>query len=153
MRDAMSPQLYSVDQVAHLLGLHVKTVRRYVRDGRLKAVRIGKQYRIAREDVEAFTGHPVPVPATETARRRRHTEASSIVQIDAVSPALMSRVSSTIMAAAGTRPGGEDGHERGHVRIETVYDEERASLKIILLGGLTETAVLLNLIDTLVEQP
>jgi hypothetical protein len=34
----------------------VKTVRNYVRDGRLKAVRIGKQYRIAREDLEAFMG-------------------------------------------------------------------------------------------------
>jgi excisionase family DNA binding protein len=30
--------------------LHVRTVRKYVRDGRLKAVRIGKQYRIARDD-------------------------------------------------------------------------------------------------------
>ena len=41
--------LYSVEQVAAQLGLHVRTVRNYVRDGRLKAVRIGKQYRIARE--------------------------------------------------------------------------------------------------------
>jgi excisionase family DNA binding protein len=29
---------YSVERVANLLGLHVKTVRTYVRDGRLKAV-------------------------------------------------------------------------------------------------------------------
>jgi excisionase family DNA binding protein len=49
-------QLYSVDQVAELLGLHVKTVRNYVREGQLRAVCIGKQYRIALEDLEAFTG-------------------------------------------------------------------------------------------------
>jgi len=55
-------QPYSVDQVASLLGLHVKTVRGYVRDGRLKAVRIGKQYRITREDLEAFAGQPVEPP-------------------------------------------------------------------------------------------
>ena len=55
----MLQEMYSVDQVAAQLGLHVRTVRSYVRDGRLKAVRIGKQYRIAREDLEALTGHPV----------------------------------------------------------------------------------------------
>ena len=58
--------LYSVEQVAERLGLHVRTVRNYVRDGRLKAVRIGKQYRIAREDLEALTGHPAAAPGTES---------------------------------------------------------------------------------------
>ena len=52
----MNQQLYSVEQVAESLGLHVRTVRNYVRDGRLKAVRIGKQYRIARADLDALTG-------------------------------------------------------------------------------------------------
>src|SRR5262245_17738374 len=57
--DIMSQALYSVEQVAQRLGLHVKTVRGYVREGKLKAVRIGKQYRIAREDFEALLGqHP-----------------------------------------------------------------------------------------------
>jgi DNA-directed RNA polymerase specialized sigma24 family protein len=32
----MTQQYYSVDQVAELLGLHVKTVRAYVREGRLE---------------------------------------------------------------------------------------------------------------------
>jgi len=60
-------------------GLHVRTVRNYVREGRLKAVRIGKQYRIAREDLDAFTGTESKV------RRTRHVEVSSIVEIDAIS--------------------------------------------------------------------
>ena len=51
-----APELLSVFDVAQRLNLHVKTVRGYVREGRLKAVRIGKQYRIAREDLEALTG-------------------------------------------------------------------------------------------------
>ena len=52
----MADDLYSVEQVAELLGLHVRTVRNYVRDGRLKAVRIGKQYRISRANLEELTG-------------------------------------------------------------------------------------------------
>ncbi len=60
-----------MEQVADLLGLHVKTVRGFVHDGRLKAVRIGKQYRISGEGVEISSGGAVP----------------SIVQVEAVSPA------------------------------------------------------------------
>ena len=143
----MSQQLYSVEQVADLLGLHVKTVRTYVRDGRLKAVRIGKQYRIAREDLEVFTGQPVAAPARETARRQRHVEVSSIVQIDAISFDAMSRLSTMIVGSATGRP---DDDQR--LRIETFYDEERASLKIIVVGGLDSSAEMLKLINMLVEQ-
>ena len=57
----MTDEWFSVDQVAQRLGLHVRTVRNYVRDGRLKAVRIGKQYRIARSDLEELTGRALPV--------------------------------------------------------------------------------------------
>ena len=44
----MGSDLYSVEQVAELLGLHVRTVRNYVRDGRLKeaiALSSAKEYR------------------------------------------------------------------------------------------------------------
>ena len=63
----------------------VPSRRRRNPHGRLKAVRIGKQYRITREDLEAFTGYPVEPPARETARRVRHVEVSSVVQVDAIS--------------------------------------------------------------------
>jgi excisionase family DNA binding protein len=56
----MSPQLYLADEVAGLLNLHVKTIRRSVRDGRLKARRIGKEYRIARADLDDFAGETRP---------------------------------------------------------------------------------------------
>ncbi|GII52176.1 MerR family transcriptional regulator [Planotetraspora thailandica] len=140
----MPEQFYSVDQVADLLGLHVKTVRGYVRDGRLKAVRIGKRYRITRDDLEAFAGHPVAGTARETTPRRRRAEVSSIVQVDAVDPATMSRLSNLITAAIA------HGGERLHVEI--VYDEERASMKIILLGALDASAEMLKIINVLAEE-
>ena len=48
----MAQEVFSVEQVAAKLGLHVRTFRNYVRDWRLRAVRIGKQYRIAADDLE-----------------------------------------------------------------------------------------------------
>ncbi|MCL7378738.1 helix-turn-helix domain-containing protein [Streptomyces sp. 35G-GA-8] len=147
----MPQQYYSVDQVAELLDLHVRTVRGYVRDGRLKATRIGKQYRIAREDLEAFTGRTAPSsPASVPSARRggRHAEASVIARIDEIGPEAAIRLTNTVMAAIAH---GQDGGER--LRVETVYDEERAVLKVIILGGLESTAELLKIINALIGQP
>lgn len=140
----MSQELYSVEQVANLLGLHVRTVRTYVRDGRLKAVRIGKQYRIAREDLEAFTGRPVAAP--EIVRRERYTEVSSVVQIDALSPDLANRVTNTLMSIAKARDDSDQP-----LRVDTIYDEERGRLKVIVTGGIATTVAMLRLIVSLTE--
>ncbi|MEU4180287.1 helix-turn-helix domain-containing protein [Streptomyces sp. NPDC026589] len=137
-------ELYSVGEVAELLGLHVRTVRNYVRDGRLKAVRIGKQYRIYKEDLAALTGRPTDDTAPEPACAPRHVEASSIVQIDALGPDAAHRLSTFVTAGAQSRRDAS-----GPLRIQTVYDEERSRMKIVILGGAAATADLLHMIDGL----
>jgi excisionase family DNA binding protein len=140
----MSQELFSVEQVAAHLGLHVRTVRNYVLDGRLKAVRIGKQYRIARADIEALTGRPME--ARDAVRRHRHIEVSSIVEIEAIDPESVSRVTTVLMGAAN---GRRDGDEK--LRIETMHDPERARLKVIIVGGCEASASLLKLVGAIVE--
>jgi excisionase family DNA binding protein len=144
----MTQDLYSVEQVAAQLGLHVRTVRNYVHDGRLKAVRIGKQYRIAREDLEALTGHraAAAASATESEIPRRHVEVSSIVQVEAIGVDAASRVTNSLMAAAKGRSAGD-----APLRIDTIYDQERARLKVILIGSIAATAPLLKFIAALLE--
>lgn len=138
----MTERLYSVDEVADRLGLHVRTVRGYVRDGKLPATRIGKQYRIAAADLETFTGLPAPGGPRESAARQRHSEASSIIEVDAVDPGTADRVSTLLTGAAATR--GPDGQA---LRVQTFYDRERARLKVILVGGLGDTARLLEYME------
>ncbi|HEX6871038.1 MAG TPA: helix-turn-helix domain-containing protein [Micromonosporaceae bacterium] len=136
----MAGELYSVDQVAERLGLHVRTVRNYVRDGRLKAVRIGKQYRIAEEDLAALTGRRV-APARPRVGPERPAEVTTIVQIEAITPDQANRVSNTLVAAAGGDPASDQP-----LRVQTGYDEQRSSLKVVILGGLHSSAELLRLI-------
>ncbi|WP_433561836.1 helix-turn-helix domain-containing protein [Nocardia sp. CA-151230] len=138
----MTDRLYSVDEVAERLGLHVRTVRGYVRDGKLPATRIGKQYRIAATDLAAFTGLPASGDPRESVARHRHSEASTIVEVDAVDPGTADRVSTLLTGAAATR--GPDGQP---LRIQTFHDRERARLKVILVGGLGDTARLLEYME------
>ncbi|HEX3837501.1 MAG TPA: helix-turn-helix domain-containing protein [Steroidobacteraceae bacterium] len=142
----MASDLFSVFDIATRLNLHVKTVRNYVRDGRLKATRIGKQYRISRADVEAFTGHPVPPSAREMAKRQRHIEVSGIAQIDAISPEAAAQLASALAAFVSGRTKPEDP-----LRIDSIYDRHTGHLKIILLGGANDTAAALRLITGVLD--
>ncbi|MCI2416563.1 helix-turn-helix domain-containing protein [Saccharopolyspora sp. K220] len=144
----MQQDMFTADEVAERLGLHVRTVRNYVRDGRLKAVRIGKQYRIARAELEAFTGQSLEPTVRDTVTRHRHVGVSSIVEIDAINPATASRVSTLLTSATAHR---RDGDEQLH--LETIYDEQRGHLKIVVLGSLTTSAYIFGLISAVIEEP
>ncbi|MGN9808208.1 helix-turn-helix domain-containing protein [Micromonospora sp. BQ11] len=133
----MSNEMYSVEQVAERLGLHVRTVRGYIRSGRLRAVRIGKQYRIARADLDALTGRPQPTPDGAAS-----VEVSSVVRIDDVDRAAADRLGTFVLAGANTNHDPADP-----LRVQTVYDEERQRMTIMILGGPAATAELLGLLD------
>ncbi|HYR88104.1 MAG TPA: helix-turn-helix domain-containing protein [Terriglobia bacterium] len=134
----------SVEQVAERLGLHVRTVRSYLRTGRLKGVRIGKQYRIRREDLDTLTGGSSL--DSEPVRRHRHVDVSTIVQIDVISPDSVSRVTNMLMAAAkAPRDAGQP------LRIDTGYDEERARFKVFVSGSMETTISMLRLVNKLTE--
>ncbi|MFJ9694378.1 helix-turn-helix domain-containing protein [Kitasatospora sp. NPDC101183] len=135
-------QYYSVEQVADLLGLHVRTVRGYIREGRLAATRIGKQYRITRADLEALTGAPA---APEPARHR--AEVSAVVRIEDVDRTAVDRITTAVLASVSApRDGGRPLH------VESVHDPERGTLRLIVLGDPADTAGLLAIVHALTRE-
>ncbi|MCG5448820.1 helix-turn-helix domain-containing protein [Micromonospora hortensis] len=137
----MTEEVYSVEQVADRLNLHVRTVRGYIRSGRLRGVRIGKQYRIAASDLDALTGQAPTTPGVA-----RQAEVSSIVQIDGVDRAAADRLGTLVLTSANT------AHDQANpLRVQTVHDEQRHRLKIIILGDPAATAELLHLLDAVLN--
>ena len=47
-------RIYSVEEVASILQVHIDTVRRYIKSGALRAAKIGKAYRVQESDLQAF---------------------------------------------------------------------------------------------------
>jgi excisionase family DNA binding protein len=143
--------LMSVEQVAATLGVHARTVRRYIRDGLLTATRIGKLYRISAAGLAQFTGRSLTgdMPEADPIRTSRHCEASTIVQIDAIAPEAAMRV----MTGVGGAIKGRDKISDTPLRVDTVYDETRGRLKVIITGSLATTVGLLKLLEVYVELP
>ena len=136
-------RMYSLDQVAERLGLHVRTVRAYVRTGRMKAIRIGKQYRVAREELEAIVGAS---NLPEAVSRRRRAEASSVVQMDAVTENMALRVADHLRSVVKT-PRDDDSA----LRVETIYDVGHAHLKVIVIGSLSAAANIFALLGAILD--
>jgi putative resolvase len=49
-------KLYRVGAAAHELGLHPMTVRKWIKNGRIKAVQLGREMRIPRTEIERLVG-------------------------------------------------------------------------------------------------
>jgi excisionase family DNA binding protein len=134
--------LLSLEEVARQLGIHIKTARRQVREGRLQAVKVGRQYRVASSELARVMGQGTSALPVEHVRRDRHVEASTIVQIDAISPEDATR----IVNGVGGAIKGRDRRTDTPLRVDTIYDETRARLKVIISGSLASNSFLLQLI-------
>jgi excisionase family DNA binding protein len=139
-------QLFTVEEASERLSLHVKTVRRFIREGRLSAKRIGKEYRITRQALEDFGGAGTSVPALDPVSRTRHVTASTIVDIDAISPEESERITTLIMAGLNSRKGEPD-----FPRVDSLYFAERGRLRLMITASPTLTCELLRVIGALTE--
>ncbi|GHO56636.1 helix-turn-helix domain-containing protein [Ktedonobacter robiniae] len=50
----MADELLTIDQVASELQLHPDTIRRYIREKRLRATRVGGRLRVRRSELDRF---------------------------------------------------------------------------------------------------
>jgi len=140
----INKHLYTVDEVAERLNLHVKTVRKFIRDGRLPAKRIGKEYRITASALDEFAG--TARPAERPVPRTRQVIVSSIVDVDAISPDDSQRITTLIMAGLNSRRGEPD-----YPRVDSLYDADRGRLRIMITASPVLTCELVRTIGALAE--
>src|SRR5258707_7283788 len=138
----MHARLLTAEEVADRLNLHVRTIRRFIREGRLRATRIGKEYRIADADLAGFAGPA----AADSAAHARHVVASTVVDVSCIGARERNRITTMLMAALNVRKGEPD-----FPRVDTIDYEEHAKLRITITASLPLTCELLRMIDALLE--
>lgn len=135
----MTEELYTVEAAAERLKLHSKTVLRFIRERRLRATKIGKQYRILRSDLDAFAG-------IDSAREAQAARVTAIIDVPDVGEDLLRRLTSTMLGAGG-------GHQQDGppVSIDVAHDPVRRTAKVIAVGTPSDVAALLQLVDACLE--
>lgn len=136
--------LFTPEQVAKKLGVHVKTVRRYIREGRLAAVKVGKRYRVTAKALEDFSG---VTPSSQAAAQRPFVEASAIVSMDDVTREAADRLSTVVVGVAQGRRDPSDP-----LQVEAAYYPERERLKVVLSGDIAAVTHMLALINVLLQE-
>lgn len=134
----MSEEIYTVEQFAERLKLHPKTVLRFIREGRLRAVKVGKSYRILRSELEAMTG---VVQAKGPAASARVT---SIVDLPAVGAEMAERLARQVPAVRTAQAAHPDP-----MSLNVAYDPARRHLKIVIVGSIEDTSVMLKMIQVM----
>ncbi len=57
----MTDELMTTEEIAQELKYHIETVRKWIREGKLKATRINrKEYRVRRSELERFLAEKQP---------------------------------------------------------------------------------------------
>ena len=137
---------YAVDEVAALLGLHVRTIRRFIGEGRLKATRVGRQYRIAETDLSELVGSDRGKESAASQSRRRRVVVSTTVDVDAIGRAEQDRLVNLLIGAFHTLAG-----EPGGRRFDSIYYEEEARLRLLINADLDSANAVLGMIRSVLE--
>lgn len=64
-------KLYTTEEIADILNYDVQTIRRLIREGKIKAYKAGKEYRVEENDLKKYLGKEVE-DLNESNQSNRH---------------------------------------------------------------------------------
>lgn len=129
----MSVGLYNVESAAKKLGVHTRTILRFIQSGKLIAHKVGRQWRIKAEDLNILIGN----------EKTRVTEASVVIDIPVNSSNDYERLHNMIY-------GGITGNREGSSRVDLIYNKEKEQVRITAWGEVGFMSNLFSLINNLV---
>lgn len=143
----MTKDYYTVEQISNMLNIHPKTIQRYIREGKLRATKIGKGWRVTGHDLCAFTeSNNYEGPAKEN-RPVHSVIASSVIDIITDRKEDAIRIINTLTASLNAKPS-----EYGQSSMQTQYIERENMVRVTLWGEIRFMAIMMDTITALTEQ-
>jgi excisionase family DNA binding protein len=127
--------------------MHPKTIQRYIREGKLRANKIGKSWRISGHDLSVFTEQTGQMPNGTADRPREQARASAVIDLDLADNQQAMRLISSLTAALNVKPP-----EFGHPTLYAQHLESEGTVRITLWGNLKFMEAMMSSINTLAEQ-
>ncbi len=142
----MNETYYTAEQIAEMLHMHVKTVQRYIREGKLRAVKLGKSWRVSGHDLSVFT-EGANLPAKPEAASERRVTASAVIDIDVTNRDEAIRIVNTLTALMNSKPP-----EYGQSSMQAQFIEPEHKVRITLWSSVKFMAAILGAIEALIAQ-
>lgn len=146
----MSDKYYTVDEIAEMIKIHPKTVQRYIREGRLKASKVGKSWRVSGHDLSTFTeggsaAETMPIMMGESFERGE-IKVSAVIDIPVANTQESMRIANTLTAISNSKPP-----EYGASSMQTQYLMSENVIRVMIWGSLGFTQIILDALDALSE--
>ncbi|MGX9755394.1 helix-turn-helix domain-containing protein [Clostridioides difficile] len=154
----MEEKFYTIDQVANILEMHHKTIRKFIKDGKLKANKVGKQWRVSQEDLNSFmdvksenkdkgdNGIEFRMNLSKNLASIPKVNVSTVVEINSISDNEYSRLSSLLLALTNNPTSISSGST-----INLKYTENENRLRVMLWGDIKFIEDMLSSISLLIE--
>lgn len=114
---------------------------------RYRAAKAVQKTKTRADNLAATTGRLAASFDSESVRRQPHVEVSSIMEIDGISPDLATRLTTLFTSATNSRQTHES------LYVQTIYNEERARMKITVVGDMDANASIFRLIGAFDSAP
>jgi len=153
----MHEKYYTVEEIAEMIKIHPKTVQRYIREGKLKANKVGKSWRVSGHDLSTFTEGsgasltPRPDSEGQTSSvndymdiEKKIIKMSSVIDIPVPDTNEAVRISNTLTALANSKPPGY-----GASTLQAQYLMPENLVRVMIWGGLEFTRAILDAVSSL----
>lgn len=153
----MKDKFYTINQVAEILDMHHKTIRKFITEGKLLASKVGKQWRISDHDLSSFMENNndkidgeqnFEFSANETSSNvvKNRISVSTVVDIEEIDKNQYMRISNTLIAIMNCKDP-----EMQNSTINVKYYEMENRIRVLLWGQVKFTEEMLNSISLLLE--
>lgn len=143
----MMNSYYTVEQISNILDIHPKTIQRYIREGKLRATKVGKSWRVSGHDLSIFVeGNSAENPGSKNLGVRS-VIASSVIDISGVDKENAMRIMNALSGALSAKPP-----EYGQSSVQSQYIEYESMFRITLWGDIRFMSVMMDMIASLTEQ-
>lgn len=144
----MLDKFYSVDEIAEMLKIHPKTIQRYIREGKLKASKVGKSWRVSGHDLSTFTegssDNSTAPPVLGDIAEQKEIKVSAVVDIPVADTQESIRIANTLTAISNSKPA-----EYGAASVQTQYLMSEKVIRVMVWGSLSFTQIILDSIAAL----
>lgn len=138
---------YSVEQVSDMLSMHPKTIQRYIREGKLRANKVGKSWRITGHDLSIFAESTCRGGSDTIMQQRDKVVVSSVIDIHIEDFDEGIRIANALTALLNSKP-----QEYGKSTMYVQQIEYEDKVRVTLWGNLDFMREMTDFISVMTNQ-